>query len=106
MANALSDIGESSSIPVLVNSLIGAHRWYRDKVNMLLADFGEEFLQYFPQIRNSNRIEMQELIVDFATVCYSNDLKEYLVWLINHKEQESNRIHELYGSSNKETCSN
>ena len=106
MANALSDIGESSSIPVLVNSLIGAHRWYRDKVNMLLADFGEEFLQYFPQIRNSNRIEMQELIVDFATVCYSNDLKEYLVWLINHKEQELNRIHELYGSSNKETCSN
>lgn len=106
MANALSDIGESSSIPVLVNSLIGAHRWYRDKVNMLLADFGEEFLQYFPQIRNSNRIEMQELIVDFATVCYSNDLKEYLVWLINHKEQETNRIHELYGSSNKETCAN
>lgn len=106
MANALSDIGESSSIPVLVNSLIGAHRWYRDKVNMLLADFGEKFLQYFPQIRNSNRIEIQELIVDVATVCYSDDLKEYLVWLINHKEQESNRIHELYGSSNKENCSN
>jgi len=106
MANALSDIGVASSISVLVNSLIGAHRWYRDKVNMLIADFGEDFLQFFPQIRHSHRIEMQELIVDFATVCYSNDLKEYLVWLINHKEQELNRVNELYGSSNKESCSN
>lgn len=106
MANALSDIGEVSSIPVLVNSLIGAHRWYRDKVNMLIADFGEEFLRYFPEIRYNHRIEMQELIIDFATVYDSNELKEYLVWLINHKEQELNRINERYGSSDKQTCAN
>jgi len=106
MANALSDMKDASSIPILVQSLIGAHRWYRDKVNMLLADYGEEFHEYFLQSHNRNRIEVQELIVDFAMTYHSNELKEYLVWLIDHKDQELSRINELYGTSDKKMCAN
>jgi len=68
LANALSDIGHKESIPVLVSTLIGANLWYRSKVNMLIADFGEAFHAYLPQIIESDRIEIKELIVDFSSV--------------------------------------
>ncbi len=66
MANALSDIAKPESIPALVASLENSHRWYRDRVNMLIADFGKDFDAYLPQVINSNRIEIMELIVDFS----------------------------------------
>lgn len=106
MANALADIGDPSSIPILVDSLLGSHRWYREKVNMLLADFGEDFLLFLPHISQSHKIEIIELIVDISTVCYGNELKEYLVGLIDKKEQELKRLENLYGYSNSACCSN
>ena len=88
MANALADICCEDSIPVLVKSLIGARRWYRDRVNMLLSDFGEAFNSYLIQIIDSGKIEIKELIVDFASTYFSEHTVTYLVKLIDTKEEE------------------
>lgn len=83
LASALSDIGNSQSIPVLVYSLINSKKWYREKVNMLICDFGEAFNSYLPSIIMSDKIAVKELIVDFAAVYFSDTLKSYLINIIN-----------------------
>lgn len=106
LANALADIGKTESIPVLVSSLIHSHRWYRDKVNMLISDFGEGFHSYLPHIIQSNKLELIELIVDFSSVYYTESLKGYLVDLLDKKQVEVNRLRDFYGSPDIKCCAN
>jgi len=106
IANALTDIGSSSSIPVLVHSLLDAHRWYREKVNQLIGDYGDAFLAYLPEIYEDQRVEMIELIVDFSESCFTDEIKAYLLQLIERKQDEMNRLEKLYGSPKKHQCSN
>ncbi|MFL0245480.1 glycosyltransferase [Candidatus Clostridium stratigraminis] len=96
MANSLSDIGNKESIPVLADSLIDSHRFYRDKVNMLISDFGEAFNSYVPKLSKSNKIEIKELIVDFSSVYFSVYVKEYLLELINNMNSEIKAFQDLY----------
>jgi len=86
LANALSDIGDERSIPVLVESLMGTHKWYREKVNMLIADFGGDLLRYLPNYTARKEIEIQELLVDCASVYVCSDLKQYLFDLIDNMD--------------------
>lgn len=106
IANALADIGNKESIPALVASLINSHRFYRDKVNMLIADFGEDFNTYLPTIMNEDRIEIKELIVDFSSIYFSECVKKYLVELIDRKDEELKRLHILFESSKERSCRN
>lgn len=78
IANALADIGKPQSIPVIVSTLINSHRWYRSRINKLLMNFGENFNHYLPEIIESKDIEIKEVIVDFASVYFSSQLKNYL----------------------------
>jgi len=89
-ANALSDIGSSRSIPVLVSSLLGENRWYREKVNMLIADFGSEAYEYIYSIMDRDEIEILDLIVDMASIYPSEKLKKYVFQLLDN--YESNRV--------------
>ncbi|WP_103927453.1 glycosyltransferase [Petrotoga sp. SL27] len=106
IANALSDIKNEASLPVLVFSLFNAHRWYREKVNMLIADFGKSFNAYLPQIVDNQRMEIKELIVDFASVYFSEEVKNYLIQLIDSKNEAISRLQAIYGVSGVKSCSN
>ncbi len=66
MANALADIMDPRSIDTLVASLLGAHRWYRDKVNMLIASFGNDAIEYLQGYAWRGDSEIIELFVDIA----------------------------------------
>lgn len=79
IANALSDINNPESLPVLISSLMRSSHFYRSRVNMLIADFGQEFHDLLPSLIYSEKEEIRELIVDFAEVYYSDDLKNYLI---------------------------
>lgn len=105
IANALSDIGNRASLPMLVASLIGLPRFYRTKVNMLIADFGEHFDQYLPQILQNEKIEIRELIVDFASVFFSERTKNYLVSLVDSREKGLERAQLLYIGGTDRSCS-
>lgn len=106
IANALSDIDDERSIKVLVSSLIKSNRWYRDKVNMLIADFGEEFNSYLPDIIDRKEIEIKELIVDFSTVYFSSSLKDYLVDLVDNIDLEVKNLNDLYKAFGEKSCMN
>lgn len=101
MAAALTDIGNKESIPVLIESLINAHRFYRDKVNMLLAEFGECFNTYINQIKDDTRIEISELIIDFSSVYYSKEAQSYLISFIDQFEKELAILRQRYASKKK-----
>lgn len=89
IANAISDIGDERSLPVLVGSLLREFRFYRNRVNMLISSFGEKFSKYLPKIIDVKWIEYRELIVDFSSVYYSDELRDYLIKLIDEIEKGS-----------------
>ena len=103
IANALSDIGDKKSIPVLISTLINTHHWYRNKVNMLLINFGDDFNNHLPQIINRSEAEIKELIIEYARINFSSELKQYLIKIT---EQESKNYSGLkYERMNKiERC--
>ena len=78
-ASALSDIGHSDSLPVLIHSLKNASRFYRTRVNMFIADFGQAFHDLFPKLKSSRKEEIRELMVDFASVYDSGEMLQYLI---------------------------
>ena len=106
IANGLTDIGNKESLPVLTNSLLNESRFYRNKVNMLIADFGEDFHHFLPEIITSQRIEFQELIVDFATVYFSEELRNYLIQLIDTRKETIKHLENLYGKAGARQCIN
>jgi len=92
IANSLADIGDPRSLGVLVNSLFGAQRWYRDKVNMLIASFGQkadEFLRGFLWREES---EIAELFLDIASRHVSGSMKEYLLELVSTGRAEMDKL--------------
>jgi cellulose synthase/poly-beta-1,6-N-acetylglucosamine synthase-like glycosyltransferase len=106
IANALSDIGKKSSLPALIESLIDSHRWYKEKVNSLICDFGEDLHSYLPDIESREEIEIKELIVYFSTIYISSYMKSYLLKLIDHRELELERLKILYEDKHESCCSN
>ena len=75
-----------------METLIDAHRWYRDKVNMLICSFDEDFHDYLPEIMRRQDQEIRELIVCFAGIYVSKQLKDYLVDLLNTMDNQLVRI--------------
>ncbi len=106
IANGLADIGNKNSLSALTDSLLGESRFYRNKVNMLLTDFGENFHTFLPLIINSDRIELKELIVDFSAVYYSEELKNYLINLVDKREETIKNLEIQYGRSGVAMCMN
>ncbi|WKY46184.1 glycosyltransferase [Eubacteriaceae bacterium ES2] len=102
-ANGLADIQNPASLPVLIHSLTNMSRFYKEKVNMLIADYGEAFHQYLPNIIASRRTEIQELIVDFSSVYFSQELKTYLLDVIDDRYEAIERLEYLYGTG-KNKC--
>ncbi len=92
IANALADIGDPKSIRPMVESLLGAHRWYRDKVNMLIGSFGLSAADYLRGYMWSRDNEVIELLVDTAGNCICEDLKNYLVDMLLTADVERQRL--------------
>ena len=103
IANALADIGKKESISVLIVSLLNSNKFYREKVNALIADFGEDFNRILPKIILSDKIEIKELIVDFASVYFSSDTKNFLIKLVDDRGKELKKIQRKYGRRNKKS---
>lgn len=106
IANSLTDICNKDSLPVLVNSLLNESRFYRNKVNLLIADFGEDFHRFLPAIIDSQQIEIQELIVDFSAVYFSETLRNYLVSLIDSRKETIAHLDRRFGKAGVQQCIN
>lgn len=104
IAYALSDIHDDGSIQVLVESLLNSKRWYRDKVNMLIAEYGNHLLPLLPSLMERKEIEIKELIVDYSSIFISGELKQYLFTLIDNLEDEKKRLTCESGCSEKKNA--
>ena len=104
LANALSDIGNKESLPFLVNSLLNARRFYRMRVNLLIADFGEAFDDCVSELMNSERLEIKELLVDFASLYYSENSRDYLKSFITHQQEDQEKLRLNYGENGQKSC--
>lgn len=104
LANALSDIGDGQSLPVLVSTLTDAHRWYRDKVNMLICSFEEAFHDYLPELMGRQDYEIKELIVAFSEQYISMPLRDYIVDLIDGMENHLEHVEKNALSNTQKGC--
>ena len=104
LSNALSDIGNKGSLPVLVNSLLNARRFYRVRVNLLIANFGEAFDDCVKELMNSERFEIKELLIDFASVYYSENSRDYLKRFIANQKEDQEKLRMIYGESGQKSC--
>ncbi|MGB4589741.1 MAG: glycosyltransferase [Clostridiaceae bacterium] len=104
LANALSDVGNKASLPVLVKSLLNAHRFYRMRVNLLISDFGEAFDGCVKDLMYSDRLEIKELLVDFASTYYSENSRDYLMWFITHQKEELEKLSLLFTENGQKGC--
>jgi cellulose synthase/poly-beta-1,6-N-acetylglucosamine synthase-like glycosyltransferase len=78
ISNALTDICDDKSLSPLIETLLGAHRWYRDKIISSVIEFGDGFFPHFARFRHSLDVEIIELIISFAAVNPGQELREYL----------------------------
>ncbi len=79
IANSMADIADAAFIMPMVLSLDGAPGWYRQKIKSLIMEFGSAFDNILPEIQNSDKVELQELIIDYAAAHTSEQLKNYLL---------------------------
>lgn len=79
MSNALTDIHHPDSLPLMIDALKGSKKWYRDKAISNILEYGDLFMPYFENLKNSSIIEYRELIIAFAGENLHNDLKIYLL---------------------------
>ena len=99
IASALAEIKQERSIEALIDSLIGSHRFYRERINMILVSFGGGFEEYLPNLLEDERLEIKELLVDYAGVYVSRHMPHYLLRLIDQREEDLQALHRRYGGS-------
>lgn len=78
IVNALVQLGEDSSIPIIVNTLVMSPEWFRQKVGTLLCSLGEKMYKHVPEIIESKDPFVQEFLITFAKSYPSNDLLQFL----------------------------
>ncbi len=101
-ANALADIKDPRSIPFLAESILGAHRWYRDKVDMLIASFGRDALDSLRPYLERTEPEFLELFVDLSSRILCGELREYLITLLLQGRDTLRSLKEDLGISEEE----
>ncbi|MDD2620690.1 MAG: glycosyltransferase [Syntrophomonadaceae bacterium] len=106
MANALADIGDRRSIPVLVATLSHSHRWYKSKVTALLVGFEADLNDYLLTVLDKKEIELQELIVEFSAAYPSKELQNYLINIVDNQKETLQRLSELSDGKRVSACSN
>lgn len=104
IANALADIKDQRSLPALVDSLLGAHRWYRDKVNMLIASFGLAAREYVSSLFQRDENEVVELLIDMGGSCVCEQLKDYLVALLEKGTETLAYMEASVGKAKHRSC--
>lgn len=75
---ALTRHGIESSLPLLIDSLIGAPEWYQTMARKLLMRWEQLLHKNISRAMQSDRPELMRLVMDFASQFPADDLKEYL----------------------------
>jgi cellulose synthase/poly-beta-1,6-N-acetylglucosamine synthase-like glycosyltransferase/HEAT repeat protein len=79
IAYSLYKIHNKNSIPILVESLINSPKPYKEKIQVMLSKFENDFHDYILTILDRKEIEIQMMIIYFASHYMDTKLKSYLI---------------------------
>lgn len=96
ISNALTDIYSPESLPILISELIGSHKWYREKAISNILEYGQAFMPYFFQLRETNDIEHIELLIKFSGENLNEQLKAYLFDFVDRYESRVTELEQYY----------
>ncbi len=96
MSNALTDIKNPGSLPVMIDALIDSNRWYRERAISNILDFGYDFQPHFLKLIPSRDLEHIELNLKYAGENYNEATKKYLFDFIDHYEMRFKEADEKY----------
>lgn len=105
ISNALTDIRDERSLPVMIDVLKDSHRWYRDKAISNILDFGDKFHDHFLRLKDSNDIEIIELLIKYSSVNFNNDSKLYLFDFVDNYNSIIDRLSLHYQIKNENNTS-
>jgi cellulose synthase/poly-beta-1,6-N-acetylglucosamine synthase-like glycosyltransferase len=84
ISNALTDLHEAASIPIMIKALMGTHKWYREKAMSNILDFGHAFQIHFDANTEALDIELIELQIAYAGENFNQSTKAYLFDFVDH----------------------
>ncbi len=79
MINSLCRLNYRGALSSIVKSVVGAPKWFRERVNVLVSEFGEDLNQYLFSLKDREEFEIKELFFYFASIYPSQNLKDYLL---------------------------
>jgi peptidoglycan-N-acetylglucosamine deacetylase len=100
ISNALTDIKNPDSLPIMIDEIRNTKKWYREKAISNILEFGYEIQPYFEELRASKEIEHIELWIKYANENFNRDTKDYLFHFIDHYEQNKIEILTYYKQKN------
>lgn len=91
-SNSLTDIHDPSSLPVMIDALLGSHRWYRTRAISNILAFGTAFHPHFIEMKDTRNIEWIELLIKYAGENYTDETKQYLFNFVDNFESIKQEI--------------
>jgi peptidoglycan-N-acetylglucosamine deacetylase len=88
IVSALIDTHDYASIPYILQTLIGAPRWYNDKIYGIMGEFGVKLHDYLVNLQNINSKEIKMVIASFGRYYSSPDMKKLLVELMKSSDED------------------
>ena len=92
IVNALVERGNHSSIPDIIDSLVGAPEEYCEKVISLTADLGPDLIHYLPVLEKRSEKEVRYFLIRYGKICGSVPLFNYLMEQTESGDQDLARL--------------
>ncbi len=89
IVNSLVDSDNHAAIPYIIQTLIGAPRWYREKVYGIMEQFGGRFHDFMLQMGSLESRELRMLVLNFAAFFYSPKIKGLLEQYLKSDDRET-----------------
>lgn len=106
ISNALTDIRHEASLPFMIDEILGAHKWYREKAIHNILEYGHAFHEHFFRLKDSKDIEHIELLISYAGVSYSKDTKLYLFNFVDQYDILKDQLKAYYQFKNEKGSAN
>lgn len=87
ISNALTDIRNEASLKIMIQALIGTHKWYRERAISNILEFGTACNEYLLEMKEIYDIEWIELLIKYSGENFNNDTKEYLFGFVDHYDR-------------------
>ena len=88
ITSALIDVEDSMAIPYILQTLIGAPSWYREKIYSIMGQFGDKFHEFMLHMGTIESKELKMLIINFSAHYFSPEIRAFLIEFMDSPDPE------------------